>query len=66
VTLARELKLHYAATAMSTDYDCWHDEEAPVTFEMVMATMKKNADKVIRLFVAVIPMIGVYDDVCAR
>ena len=64
VTLARELKLHYAATAMSTDYDCWHEDEAQVTFEMVMASMKKNADKVIRLFVAVIPRITAYGDVC--
>ncbi len=66
VTLARELKLHYAATAMSTDYDCWHEEKEPVTYEMVMATMKHNAEKVIRLLVMAIPRIREYDDVCTR
>ncbi len=66
VTLARELKLHYAATAMSTDYDCWHEDKEPVTYEMVMATMKQNAEKVIRLLVMVIPRVRAYGDVCAR
>lgn len=31
VNLAREMKIHYASVAMSTDYDCWHEEEEPVT-----------------------------------
>lgn len=64
VNLAREARLHYAATAMSTDYDCWHEEEAPVTWEMILATMKANAEKVLNLFVATIPKIRQYDDVC--
>jgi len=64
VNLAREAKLHYAATAMSTDYDCWHEEEAPVTWEMILATMKANAEKVLNLFIATIPKIRQYDDVC--
>lgn len=66
VNLAREAKLHYAATAMSTDYDCWHEEEAPVTWEMILATMKANAEKVINLFVVTIPKIRKYEDVCNR
>jgi len=64
VNLARELKIHYAAVAMSTDYDCWHEEEAPVTWEMILATMQKNAHNVIRLFVRTIPQIVADDDVC--
>jgi 5'-methylthioadenosine phosphorylase len=64
VVLAREKKMHYAAIAMSTDYDCWHDEEEPVTWEMICETMKKNADNVIRLFLHVIPKLKEYDDVC--
>ncbi len=64
VNLAREAGLHYATAAMSTDYDCWHEEEEPVTFAMILATMKANADKVIQLFVAAIPKIDQYKDIC--
>jgi 5'-methylthioadenosine phosphorylase len=64
VNLAREQKMHYATVAMSTDYDCWHEDEEPVTWEMILATMKKNAHNVIRLFCNVIPHISNYDDVC--
>ena len=66
VILAREKKMHYAAVAMSTDYDCWHEEEESVTWEMIVEVMKKNAENVIRLFMAVIPKITRYDDVCVR
>lgn len=64
VILAREQKIHYASAAMSTDYDCWHEEEEPVTWEMILSTMKKNAGNVIQLFVSTIPEINDYDDIC--
>ena len=64
VCLAREKKIHYAAVAMSTDYDCWHEEEEPVTWEMIVAVMKKNSDNVINLFLKTIPKIADYDDGC--
>jgi len=66
VVLAREKKIHYAAIAMSTDYDCWHEEEEPVTWEMIVKVMKKNADNVINLFRKVIPEIKEYSDVCVK
>ncbi|UCD34426.1 MAG: S-methyl-5'-thioadenosine phosphorylase [Nitrospiraceae bacterium] len=66
VVLAREKKMHYAAVAMSTDYDCWHEEEEPVTWEMIVKVMKKNADNVIRLFLDVIPKIREYKDMCVK
>jgi len=66
VVLAREKKMHYAAIAMSTDYDCWHEEEESVTWEMILSTMKKNADNVISLFLNVIPKLRAYDDICAK
>lgn len=66
VNLAREMKVHYASVAMSTDYDCWHDEEEPVTWEMIVATMKENAHNVIELFTETIPLIAEYDDVCKQ
>lgn len=64
VCLARERKIHYAAVAMSTDYDCWHEEEEHVTWEMIVETMKKNSGNVIKLFLDVIPKIREYEDIC--
>jgi 5'-methylthioadenosine phosphorylase len=64
VNLAREKKIHYASVAMSTDYDCWHEVEESVTWEIIVETMKKNADSVINLFLNVIPKIKEYNDVC--
>ncbi|MDO8282078.1 MAG: S-methyl-5'-thioadenosine phosphorylase [Thermodesulfovibrionia bacterium] len=64
--LAREKKMHYAAIAMSTDYDCWHEEEEPVTWEMILETMRKNSGNVIKLFLKVIPKIAEYDDNCCQ
>jgi 5'-methylthioadenosine phosphorylase len=49
--LAREVGLCYATIALSTDYDCWHEDEAPVTLEAVMEIMHKNvtmAQKIIK------------------
>ena len=64
VNLAREMKIHYASAAMSTDYDCWREGEESVTWEMILATMRKNADSVLHLFLHVIPKIKEYEDVC--
>ena len=38
--LAREAELGYALMALSTDYDCWHEEE--VSVEAVIAIVKAN------------------------
>ncbi len=54
VILANELGIPYQTIAMSTDYDCWKEDEEPVTFEMVMERMKENADKVKNLLVKVV------------
>ena len=54
VILANELGIPYQTIAMSTDYDCWKEGEAPVTFEMVMQTMKENAEKVKKLLIEVV------------
>lgn len=46
--LAREAEIAYATVAMVTDYDCWHEEEEPVSVEMVVARLKQNADAAAR------------------
>lgn len=40
--LAREAEICYATLALSTDYDCWHEEEESVTVEMILETIKNN------------------------
>jgi 5'-methylthioadenosine phosphorylase len=41
--LAREAEMAYATLAMVTDYDCWHQEHASVTVEMVIENLRSNA-----------------------
>ncbi|MEX0589277.1 MAG: S-methyl-5'-thioadenosine phosphorylase [Cyanobium sp.] len=41
--LAREAEMAYATLAMVTDYDCWHQEHASVSVEMVIANLRANA-----------------------
>jgi len=43
--LAREAEICYATVAMSTDYDCWHAEEADVSVEGLLEIMHGNGIK---------------------
>ena len=47
--LANEAGIPYAAIAMSTDYDCWKVDEAPVTWEEILEIFGKNVNNVIAL-----------------
>ena len=47
--LANEAGIPYAAVAMSTDYDCWKEDEAPVTWEEILEIFGKNVNNVIAL-----------------
>jgi len=55
--LANEIELPYAAVAMSTDYDCWKEDEAPVTWDEILEVFQQNAANVIRLLTKTITMI---------
>lgn len=55
--LANEAGIPYAAVAMSTDYDCWKDDEAPVTWEEILEIFGQNVDNVINLLTNVISKI---------
>lgn len=57
VILAREIGICYQSIAMSTDYDCWKEGEEPVTWEMILNIMKKNADNVKKLLLKAITKI---------
>ncbi|TVQ37381.1 MAG: S-methyl-5'-thioadenosine phosphorylase [Spirochaetaceae bacterium] len=56
--IANELELPYAAVAMSTDYDCWKQDEEPVTWQAVLEIFAQNAARMTELLVAVIPDIA--------
>jgi 5'-methylthioadenosine phosphorylase len=64
VILARELGICYQSIAMSTDYDCWKEGEEPVTWDMILSIMNKNADNVKALLLNTIPKIKDTECVC--
>ena len=43
--LVREAEMCYGMLALATDYDCWHEHEADVSVEAVLAVLKANTDK---------------------
>ncbi len=58
--LAREAEMAYAVLGLSTDYDCWHEAEAEVSVEAVLAIVKKNvslARSVVRRLASSLPQL---------
>jgi 5'-methylthioadenosine phosphorylase len=56
--LAREAELCFAVLAHVTDYDVWHVEERPVTVDMVVQQLRRNAaqaEAALRRLVADLP-----------
>ena len=47
--LAREAEICYLTIAMVTDYDCWHEDEEPVTVEDIIGYLTKNSQNAQRL-----------------
>jgi 5'-methylthioadenosine phosphorylase len=43
--LANEIAIPYAAVAMSTDYDCWKENEAPVSWEEILAVFNQKCSQ---------------------
>jgi len=52
--LANEIGIPYAAIAMSTDYDCWKEDEAPVSWDEILKIFNQNADNVKKVLIEVI------------
>jgi 5'-methylthioadenosine phosphorylase len=61
VVLAREAEICYQVIALSTDYDCWHESEEPVTWEMIVSRMKKFQEHFEKIILTAIPKIT-YDE----
>ena len=56
--LAREAEICYVTLSFITDYDVWHEEEEPVTLEMILQNLgenTKNAKKILKKAIAVMP-----------
>ena len=56
--LAREAEICYTSLAAVTDYDCWHEDEATVTVDMILDNLKKNVENSKRILREVIPSIA--------
>ncbi len=55
--LAREAEICYVTVAMVTDYDCWHEEEEPVTVEMLINYLNKNSRNATRLIARAVTLL---------
>lgn len=55
--LAREAEVCYVTLALVTDYDCWHEDEAEVSVDAVVANLARNARAAQEVIRAVIPQI---------
>ncbi len=59
--LAREAELCYAALALATDYDCWHESEGDVSVDAILAILERNAEnsrKIVREVAKRLPLSG--------
>ena len=56
--LSREAEIAYSTIAMSTDYDCWHEDHENVTVEMVVSNLKSNAELAAKIICGCVKKIG--------
>ncbi|MCC5814435.1 MAG: S-methyl-5'-thioadenosine phosphorylase [Leptospira sp.] len=64
--LAREAEIAYQMVCMSTDYDCWKEDEEHVTVEMVIQNLTQNAETAKKLLSELIPLLGNGDDLSLK
>ena len=60
--LAREAEIAYSTVALATDYDCWHEVEADVNVEDVIAVLQANAAKALELVAETARLISERDE----
>ncbi|QTA90195.1 S-methyl-5'-thioadenosine phosphorylase [Desulfonema magnum] len=58
VALANEAGIPYAAVAMSTDYDCWKEDEEIVSWQEILKVFERNAHNVTELLIKVVEKVG--------
>jgi 5'-methylthioadenosine phosphorylase len=60
--LAREAEIALATMAMITDYDCWKEEEEPVSAQTVFGHLTANAEMAKKILVDAIPRVPTQPD----
>jgi 5'-methylthioadenosine phosphorylase len=55
--LSREAEICYAALALVTDDDCWHEDESEVTVKTVLQNLNKNISHAKRIIQNIVPKI---------
>ena len=60
--LAREAEIALATLAMITDYDCWKNEEDPVSAESIISHLHANVAAAKMILAAAIPRIPTTPD----
>jgi 5'-methylthioadenosine phosphorylase len=60
--LAREAEIALATMAMITDYDCWKEEEEPVSAQTVFGHLTANAETAKKILVDAIPRMPMQPD----
>ncbi|CAG8466206.1 4464_t:CDS:2 [Scutellospora calospora] len=53
--LAREAEIAYQMICMSTDYDCWKQDEESVTVDVVISNLTRNAASAIKILAEILP-----------
>lgn len=56
--LAKEAEICYATLALTTDYDCWHDDHDDVTVDDIIETLMKNVELAKKVIAEVLPRIN--------
>jgi len=64
--LAREAEICYSTLALSTDYDCWHDQHDDVTVDDIIQTLMNNVALARRIIVKALPAISSTRDCACR
>ena len=60
--LAKEAEIEYAAIAMSTDYDCWKQDEKPVSWDEILKIFKENSEKMKQLIIKTVEKMASNDE----
>ena len=60
--LAREAEIALATIAMITDYDCWKEEEEPVSAQTVFGHLTANAETAKKVLIEAIPHVPIKPD----
>ncbi|GMT42956.1 MAG: S-methyl-5'-thioadenosine phosphorylase [bacterium] len=56
--LAREAEMCYVTIALSTDYDCWYEEEEDVTTQAILEVIKANVEMSQKIIKEAVSSIG--------